>query len=247
MPVNPGLVTAVPGRQPYYRITSRAFLTSSSTHHRKAVNGQGAVGSVIGARYNHPGVRSVYITEDIVTCLAEKMFYFQRETISKLDIAHHVAALFPTFQERFVLWEIEFNKQIDDIMDLNQANASAVGVYPFLMLNPSRDYEHLKARRAHLQGNGYNGLRAPSSRVRPIGNMVVLFDDQSGNVHTITPYEVEFRLITSDNPPVAFANHAVQLLDFTAGDVRLYPPAAPASPHAGLATYTGWRRVEFNQ
>ena len=70
----------------------------------------------------------------------------------------------PLFSAKFTLWEIRLKKAIPAVCHLTQASASAVGVFPSLMLNPSQDYEHLKDRRAFLESNGYNGIQAPSSR-----------------------------------------------------------------------------------
>ncbi len=198
-----------------------------------------------GARYNHPGARAVYSAEDPLTCFAERMFYFHRDALSALDICH-IASAFPPFQQPFLLWEIHFRKDIPDVFELSLANASAMNVYPSLMLNPSQDYNHLKDRRAAIQSNGYQGLRAPSSRVRGSGHMVVLFQDQSKNVQSITPHEVEFRLITSTHPPTPFTNHATDLLDFAAGEVRVITVANPAPVQPALDAYRDSTRVEFN-
>jgi hypothetical protein len=162
-----------------------------------------------------------------------------------LDTAHTTGSI-PPFQERFILWEVVFRNDIPDVFELNTANAAAMNVFPSLMLNPSQDYHHLKDRRAAIEHNSYKGLRAPSSRVRGTGNMVVLFEDQSGNVQSITPSEVEFRLITSGLPSVAFTNHAVDLLDFTAGEVRLVTPVATTGTRGASRPYQHWTRVEFN-
>jgi RES domain-containing protein len=209
------------------------------------VNGEGAIMNPRGARYNYPGARAVYLAEEPLTCFAEKMFYFHRDALSALD-AYHIAGAFPPFQQTFLLWEILFRKDIPDIFELSLANASAMNVYPTLMLNPSQDYNHLKDRRAAIQSSGYQGLRAPSSRVRGTGHMLVLFQDQSKNVQSITPHEVEFHLITSDDPPAPLTNHATDLLDFAAGEVRVLPGPNPPAPNPSLAAYLGWTRVEFN-
>ncbi len=76
--------------------------------------------------------------------------------------------------------------------------------------------------------------------------MVVLFEDQGKNVLKITPYEVEFRLITATDPPSPFTNHAVNILDFTAGEVRVRLTSDPSGPHPDLAAYRDWTRIEFN-
>src|SRR6185312_900768 len=123
------------------------------------------------------------------------------------------------------------------------ANASAVGVFPSLMINPSQDYFHLKERRAFLQNSGYKGLRAPSSRVVGPGHMVVLFDDQSATLARVVPYVVEFRLLTAGMPPGPFINHATQVLDFTAGEVRIIPRSRRAGLSLALGTYSSWTRV----
>jgi hypothetical protein len=75
--------------------------------------------------------------------------------------------------------------------------------------------------------------------------MVVLFQDQSKNVQTITPFMVEFRLITSTDPPAPFSNHAVDLLDFTAGEIRVIHIAG-ACPHPVLDGFQDWIRIDFN-
>jgi hypothetical protein len=113
-----------------------------------------------------------------------------------------------------------------------------------LMLNPSQDYEHLKSRRATIQSSGYRGLRAPSSRIRGTGSMIVLFDDQSHNIKSITPYDTFFRLITAIKPHTPFINHATEVLDFEAGEVRITPRAGLASPP--ISSFHTWQRVEFN-
>jgi len=229
----------------YYRISSLSFNTISAADHPKVVNGAGAVSSQHGARYNYPGVSTVYLAEDLATCLAEKMFYFHREVIRGIDISHQLGVI-PPFVQRFVLWEIELRNAVPEVCDLNATTASAVAVFPSLMTNPSQDYWHLKDRRAFLQHNGYQGLRAPSSRVIGPGNMVVLFGDQSGNLARISPYEVEFRLVTGDSPPAAFFNPATQVLDFTAGEVRVLPRVPGTRLPTALRPYSNWRRVGFN-
>jgi hypothetical protein len=138
MPVNHGLATTAPAGHKYYRITSLYFNTTSAADHPKVVNGAGAVNSQIGARYNYPGACTIYLAEDFATCLAEKMFYFHREVIRGIDISH-LHGTIPPFVQRFVLWEIELQNDIPDVCDLNATTASAVGVFPSLMTNPSQD------------------------------------------------------------------------------------------------------------
>jgi RES domain-containing protein len=245
MPVIPGLTTTIRAGQPYYRITSRTFRAPNRARHREVVNGAGGILSRDGARYNYPGARTVYLAEDPATCLAERMFYFHREVLSQLD-AYHRTGILPAFQQSRVLWEVRFKKDVPDVFELSLANASAMNSFPTLMLNPSQDYEHLKDRRAAIQSNGYQGLRAPSSRIRETGHMIVLFEDQSKNVHTIIPHEVEFRLITAGDLPEPFTNHAVDLLDFTAGEVRVRLASGSQAPHPTLAACQDWTRFEFN-
>ncbi len=188
MAVAAGLGITVAAGVSYYRITSLAFRTASSKHHAKVVNGEGAVRSRHGARYNYPGVRSVYLTDDLPSCLAEKMFYLQREVVTALDGLHlpHAPGI-PPFTQTFVLWEVVLRNTVANVFDLSVANAPAAGVFPCLLLNPSQDYYYLKDRRADIQASGYKGLRAPSTRVLGAGNMFVLFDDQSKNLQAITP------------------------------------------------------------
>jgi len=78
--------------------------------------------------------------------------------------------------------------------------------------------------------------------------MVVLFDDQSKNLQSITPYEVEFRLITTGHlpPRVPFASHVTDLLDYLAGEVRVVAPPAPAVLPPALVPFAAWTVVPFN-
>jgi hypothetical protein len=183
VPVNPALAVTVRAGVPLYRITAVSFHTPNAAHHKKVVNGMGARKSHAGARYNYGGVLTVYLADSVETCFAEKMFYFQRAVVRQLDALHlPLSPGVPAFSGTFTLWEIRRKKAIPDVCHLTQANASAVGAFPSLMVNPSQDYEHLKERRAFLESNGYKGIRPPSSRSTAGGEIVVLFDDQSKNV-----------------------------------------------------------------
>jgi len=248
MAVSPGLGITVAAAVSYYRITSLGFRTASTKHHPKVVNGEGAVRSRHGARYNYPGARSVYLTENPLTCFAEKMFYFQREVLTALDGLHlpHSPGI-PPFLQKFVLWDVVLRNPVANVFDLSIANALAASSFPCLMLNPSQDYHHLKDRRADIQAAGYRGLRAPATRVLGGGNMVVLFDDQSKNLNAITPYEVEFRLLLPGGPPrMPFTSHVTDLLDYLAGEVRVAAPPAPATLPPALVPFGAWTLVPFN-
>jgi hypothetical protein len=139
-----------------------------------------------------------------------------------------------------LLWEIVFHIAIPDVFNLSLVNAPAMHIFPALIVNPSQDYNHLKDGRAAIEHNGYSGLRAPSSRVKGGGNMVALFNDQSRNVQRITPHTVEFRLVTAASPALPFSNHATEVLDFTAGEVKL------TGTPLGIAAYANWCRIEFH-
>ena len=145
----------------------------------------------------------------------------------------------PLFSAKFTLWEITLKNAVSHVCHLTQASASAVGVFPTLMLNPSQDYEHLKDRRAFIESNGYNGIKAPSSRSVTGGEILVLFDHQSKNAN-LNPYTVEFRLVTRA-PVVPFSNHLTEVLDFTAGEVQFVGGTPP-----GLTGHAGWTKVAFN-
>lgn len=248
MAVSPGLGITIGAGVSYYRITSLAFRTPSPRHHAKVVNGQGAVLSRHGARYNHPGVRSVYLAEDVETCLAEKMFYFQREILTALDSLHlPFSPGMPPFSQKLVLWDVVLKSPVANVFDLTMATAPGAAVFPCLVLNPSQDYHHLKDRRADIQSSGYQGLRAPSTRVVGPGSMIVLFDDQSKNLRVITPYEVEFRLITPGGlPRAAFTSLVTDRLDYLAGEIRIIPPGGHGALPAALAPYVMWTVVPFN-
>src|SRR5271157_6556883 len=88
MPVNPALAITIPASSPLNRITAISFHTPNPVHHKKVVNGMGARKSHNGARYNFGGVLTVYLADTVETCLAEKMFYFHRETVRRLDALH---------------------------------------------------------------------------------------------------------------------------------------------------------------
>src|SRR5215471_11961134 len=104
MPVSPGMGISIVSGVSYYRITSLAFWTSSSRHYPKVVNGEGGVRSRHGARYNYPGVRTVYLADTPLTCFAERMFYFHREVLTGLDSLHLAAIpIVPPFHQKFVL------------------------------------------------------------------------------------------------------------------------------------------------
>jgi len=248
MTVSPGLGLRVPAGVSFYRITSVAFRTRSTAHHTKVVNGEGAVRSRHGARYNYPGVRSVYLADTPLTCFAERMFYFHREVLTGLDGLHLLpVSVVPPFLQIFVLWDVVFRTAVANVCDLSLANALAASVFPCLLMNPSQDYRHLKERRAAIEAAGFRGLQAPSTRSPSLtpGNMVVLFDDQTKNVASITPYNVASRLITQA-PVVPFADYATDRLDYLAGEVRVVEPPGPAPLPTKIALFSTWQRVEFN-
>jgi hypothetical protein len=176
------------------------------------------------------------------------MFYFHREVLAGLDSLHFSPApVVPPFLQRFVLWEVVLKAPVANVFDLSVANAPAAGVFPCLLLNPSQDYHHLKDRRAAIEHAGYRGLRAPSTRDTGTGSMIVLFDDQSKNLQSITPYEVEFQLIKPGHPPtIRFLSHATDQLDFLVGEIRVIAPPSPSVLPPALAPYSGWTLVRFN-
>jgi RES domain len=239
MPVNPGLSTTIASGQLFYRITSVAYSVGPRAKHRRVVNGEGAIKNRKGARYNYPGARTVYLAQDLETCFAERMFYVHRQILRALDRPPDSTTP-PPFQLLFTLWTVSFNHPITDVADLTKLGAlNYFFIFPSLTLNPSQDYLHLKDRRAEIESQGYSGLIVGSSRAVKRGNLVVLFEDQSFNVQNIIPHEVEFRLIDENGDP--FHNHATQLLDFTAGEVRFTGAVPPDG-----AAYRDWQRVDFN-
>src|SRR5438132_8205167 len=88
MPPQAQLCTTVPAGASYYRVTSASFNTPNPHLHSTVVNGAGAVLNPQGGRYNYPGAVTVYLAEDVETCLAEKMFYFLREKLRGRAIRH---------------------------------------------------------------------------------------------------------------------------------------------------------------
>lgn len=211
----------------------------SSTRFKHVVDGRGAVMNNKGARYNYGGAPTVYLTEDLETCFAEKMFYFQRTVVRGIDQVHNTGVV-PPFDQTFALWEVVLKNSIHNVADLNIPLApSYFGIFPSLPLNPSQDYDHLKQKRADLQTLGYQGILVGSSRATHNGNLVVLFYDQSSNVKQIKFYPIDFRLIDVSGMP--FSNHATQVLDFTAGEVRF----SGIAPTAGTV-FTSWQTIRFN-
>lgn len=239
MAVNRGLSTTISSGTPLYRITSMIHSKGSPARFKRVIDGRGAVMSKDGARYNYGGACTVYLTEDLETCFAEKMFYFQREVVRGIDQVHHTGVV-PPFEQTFALWEVVLKNPVKDVADLNIPLApSYFGIFPSLPPNPSQDYDHLKQKRQHLQSLGYQGILVGSSRATHHGNLVVLFYDQSPNVSHITPHPVDFRLIDVDGMP--FINHTTQVLDFTAGEVRF----SGMAPVAGTG-FTSWQTIRFN-
>lgn len=239
MAVNPSLTTIIAAGTQYYRFTSQSFLTTNLADHVNVVDGQGAKQNPDGSRYSPPIVETVYLTEDTQTCVAEKMFYFHKEIVEAIDELHLPKGFLPPFNKTFVMWEVEFQNAISDVADID-LSYSYFGVFPFLVHNPSQDYHHLKDRRVKIQADGYKGLRAPSARSKKGGSMIVLFNGQSKNVNTITPYEMEFRLICAGGSP--FIDHTKDMLDFSAaGEVRATGPNIPT----GFSS--SWQRVDFNR
>lgn len=231
----------------YFRTTSSSFRTTNPGLHSKVVDGQGSANSAHGSRYAPPNALTVYLAESIECCLAERLFYFQREYLKSLDAFHihyrlGMATMAPPFQRSLTIWEVQFGQSVSDIADLNSSTAGYFGVYPAMMGNPSQDYEHLKDRRAHIKANGYHGLRAPSSRSRQGGWTLALFDDQSTNVASIAPANLEIRLIQPNGMP--FKNQAMDELDYEACQVRIAAASTPGP--AWVQPYSAWTRVPFN-
>src|SRR5260370_42252742 len=98
MPVIPGLAITIAAGTPFYRITDVSFRTAKVGLHKNVVNGQGARKSRHGARYNYPGVTTVYLADSVATCFAERMFYFHREVLTALDRFHLTGVVPPLVQ-----------------------------------------------------------------------------------------------------------------------------------------------------
>ena len=234
-----GLISAIQTSTPYFRITSTSFFKLKKSDYVTVVNGQGAVRSRSGARYNYPGATTVYLTEDIETCFAERLFYYQRECVRGIDFSELTGVL-PRFEIEFVLWEVRFNQDIENVVDLGSLEAhDYFEIPPFLNLNPSQDFDMLKRKRAEIQAKGYKGMRVPSSRARNHGNLIVLFDDQSRNVHSIIPYRMLIRLVTKEGKPF---DNIHEFLDSNAGEVKILTTTLPSNGEA----YKNWKRVEFH-
>ena len=88
-----------------------------------------------GSRYAHGAMRSVYLTENVPTCLAEAMFYFHREALTALD-APHILGVPPPFQKASVLWEITFTNDVVDLADLSVGVTGQARGEPKRLLGP---------------------------------------------------------------------------------------------------------------
>ena len=97
---------------------------------------------------------------------------------------------FPPSNEMLSCGKSNLTFALTDVFDACIPGApSYFNIFSSLMVNPSQDYNHLKQRRADIQSNGYQGLRAQSSRSKGSGNLIILFDDQNNHVQSIHPYE----------------------------------------------------------
>jgi hypothetical protein len=153
------------------------------------------------------------------------LLYFHKDTLRLLDL-HHIASWpIPPFVKSFILWEIGFQRDISAVFDMTQPGASSSRlVYRAFISSPYHDYWHLCQRRAEIEAAGYEGIRVTSARDSSGGNIIVLFNDQSGNVSTITPYELDFRLLTPLGTPFRdIINHE---LDFGRADVSMLSSSA---------------------
>lgn len=126
---NPRFTTTVAAGVPYYRIAAQTFRTGNPALNKNVVNGVGARTSRHGARYNYPGTSAVYLAENVETALAERMFYFQREVVQSLDTLHLPAGSLAPFSRTFVLWEIELQKAVPDVLLLDPAAAVHTGCF----------------------------------------------------------------------------------------------------------------------
>src|SRR5580704_17379113 len=124
MPVNSALAVTVRAGVSLFRITSVSFNTANAAHHKKVVNGTGARKSHAGARYNFGGALTVYLADSVQTCIAEKMFYFQREIVRRLDVLHlPLSPGVPAFTGTFTLWDIRLKNAVPDVCRLTPASA----------------------------------------------------------------------------------------------------------------------------
>ena len=243
MSVNPAITTTIQSGRPYFRITSPSFYTTDPSQHKLVVNGGGALRNLFGARYNGFAQITVYLTEDIETCLAESLFYFGRKVVESLEELHkNPYHTLPLFEEKYVLWEVIFGTSVTDIFDMSKVGAmSNFAIYPSLLYNPTQDYKHLKAKRDLIQIAGYKGLRAPSSRTTNGGYMIVSFEDLSNNVYSITPHPLDLRLINSSGTP--FVNHLSDTLNFTTAEASIRSTVCPSG---GIPYFNNWHKVNFH-
>jgi len=225
----------------YYRFSSSLSYLGSPPHH-DIVNGEGGVQNSDGSRYAYPNVKTVYLADSVDTCLAERLFYFQRQVAAEMDVASMLGKVRAKTEISIYLWRIEFKNKIPNLADFTGTNASSYGVVPALMHNPSQDYKHLQHCRAEVQRNKHDGLRAPSSRSRRGGEMYVLFSDQSSNVAKASYYEFRLRLIDGSGAP--YQQFGNQVLDFNRAESKC---TTRGKLPRELSSYKSWSIVEFNR
>lgn len=228
---------------PLYRITSRSHYSANPAHHPSVVDGRNSRRTARGGRYNFPGVTTVYLAEKPETAVAEMLLYFHKDTLRLLDL-HQISSLpVPPFAKKVILWEIELQRDIQGLFDMNQPGASSSRfVYRAFISSPYHDYWHLCQRRAEIEAAGYEGIYVTSARDPTGGNIIVLFNDQSGNVSSITPYELELQLLTSVG---TLFNDAINHdLDFGRAHVSITSSTAPLPSWA--TSLIGGKILSFN-
>jgi hypothetical protein len=200
------------------------------------------------------GVPTTYITDTPEACFCERSFYRLIEYVTKFDnyqanTQTNSYIFKPKEQKEYVIWEIKFRDQIDRVFDLTQSPKAvySYGIIPSLMKSPTQDYWHLKTVRAIIQRDGYNGIKVASCRGDNVGNIIVLFGDQSVNVSEIVPNLFVISIIEDTNTGVCnlFNDCSNQKLDFTACQVNLIAPYQHVTTH--LSQYRNPQKVIFKR
>jgi len=266
--MNDSITTELKTNQYFYRITSEKQKNNYDPDYNKIFNGLGALRNPLPSRYSLGNRLTVYLSDNIDSCIAEYAYYFLKQYLTKTDefiytnnlfnysnTSKHFA-FFPHHEsDEFILWCMKLKYPIGNIAVINNSTATSFGIYPTFTISPSHDYLHSGAVRDVIQNKGYKGLIAPSSRDvnnnsisinnTNMGNIVVLFEDQSKNISSIEPYRIAFKLSQDNNK--SFSDISRQSLNFNTCHIQIKPLSSGHFLRPPLDYFNVSRTICFNR
>lgn len=248
-----------------YRITSEKQKIKYDPDYCQIFNGLGALNNPLPSRYSLGNRLTVYLSDNVYSCIAEFAYYFVKQYLTKTDEFVYTNKLFnnnsafrhfmhfpPHESDEFILWRIKLKTPIENVAVINSSTAKNFGVYPTFAISPSHDYLHSGLVRDIIQDKGYNGLIAPSSRDTnnksdfiDNGNIIVLFEDQSTNISSIESYTIAFRL--SQNNYKNFNDVSCQSLNFNICHVLIKSSTKMHYLMPPLDDFNFWKAIAFNR